>query len=286
VTVNQCIPLVTATRCGNRAFASGEGIPLHKSRRAVNLQFGRKVVTVQTGTGVLSPSSIIIDLPGLPDVEEAHFEGDVMYTDAFEVKIGSFEDLHFRKSSRFDTLNAARSLRPWIHPYDHSITKAMLIHLYDLDVSSRGLEKDILERQERALRESGSIPELVQHLMGIGYGLTPSGDDFILGILAVLSLQGTDLSDLSPIIYDYENPFSRTILEDACEGCFSEPLLGLMNYLATGACPPGAVEALLCVGSTSGRDTLAGMFYALHQSGSGWGREPGSGFGEARSLLE
>ncbi len=284
--VIQYIPAVNVTRCGNRAFASGEGIPLHQSRRALNLQFGRKVVTVQTGTGVLSPSSIIIDLPGLPDVEEAYFEGDVMSTDAFEVKIGSFEDLHFRSSSCINILNAARSLRPWIHPYDHSIAKAMLIHLYDLDVSSRGLEKDMVKRQERVLRESETLPEMVQHLMGIGYGLTPSGDDFILGILAVLSLQGRDLSDFRMIIHEYENPFSRTILEDACEGCFSEPLLELMNCLATGACPPGAVEALLRVGSTSGCDTLAGMFYALHQSCSGWGREPGNGVGEAGSFLE
>jgi len=64
--------------------------------------------------------------------------------------------------------------------------------------------------------------------------LTPSGDDFILGIIALQSLAGRDLTGLHEIIRDYENPFSRTILEDACEGCFSEPLLALMTHLAYG----------------------------------------------------
>lgn len=102
--------------------------------------------------------------------------------------------------------------------------------------------------------------------MGIGYGQTPSGDDFILGLIAVLSLQGRDLSGLATIIHEYDNPFSRTILEDACSGCFSEPLLALMNHLAGGTCPSDAAEALIRVGSTSGRGTLAGMYYGLHQS--------------------
>ena len=273
MTIIQHAPLVTATRCGNRALASGEGVPLHRSRKALNLQFGRKVVTVQISTGVLSPSSIMVDLPELPDVEEAHFEGDVMRTDIFEVKIDSFEDLHFRRRPRFDSCKAIKCLNPWIRPYDHSIAKAMLICLYDLEVACYGLEKDIVGRQEQVLRESGSLPELVERLLGLGYGLTPSGDDFILGILAVLSLRGRDLSDLCGIIHGYENPFSRTILEDACAGCFSEPVLTLMNYLAAGKCQPDAVEALLHIGSTSGRDTLAGMYYALLRSDPDWGYE-------------
>jgi hypothetical protein len=260
----QEIPQVNTIRCGNRAIASGKGIPLYRSKRTVNLQFGRKVVTVCTGPGVLSPSSIMVDLPALPDVEEALFEGNIICTDAFQVKLGSTVDLHFERTGKFDASQAFRLLRPWIKPFDHSIVKATLINLYDLDISSHGPEKDIVVKQERVLRESGSLTELVNDLLGVGYGLTPSGDDFILGIIALQSLAGRDLTGLHEIIHDYENPFSRTILEDACEGCFSEPLLALMTHLAYGDCPPDVVKALLCVGSTSGWDTLAGMFYALH----------------------
>jgi len=277
MTGNQQIPLITATRCGNRAFASGDGMLLHRSRRAINLQFGRKVVTVQMWPGVLSPSSILVDLSCLPDVEEAHFDGNVMTTDRFAVKIGSSEDLRFRGRAGLNPRNVAMTLRPWIRPYDHSITKAMLIYLYDLEVPSHGLEKEIVIRQERAFRESGSLAELASRLMGIGYGLTPSGDDFILGVIAALSLQGRDLSGLGTIIHAYDNPFSRTILEDACSGCFSEPLLALMNSLAGGTCPPEAAEALLRVGSSSGRDTLAGMYFGFYQTSPGRAWEPGTG---------
>lgn len=271
------LPLIAAIRCGNRAFASGKGTLLHRSRGAINLQFGRKVVTVQVCPGVLSPSSILVDHPGLPDVKEAHFEGDVMKTDMFEVTIGSVENLHFGKRAVLNTRKAARSLRPWIRPHDFSIAKALLIHLYDLEVSSHGREKEIVVLQELALRESGSIPDLTSRLMGIGFGQTPSGDDFILGLLAVLSLQGRDLAGLRTIIHEYNNPYSRTILEDACAGCFSEPLLALMNHLAEGSCPADVAEALLRVGSTSGQDTLAGMYYTLHQSCPGCAWEPVTG---------
>jgi hypothetical protein len=272
------VPLITAARCGNRAFATGEGTILHRSSRAINLQFGRKVITLMTGPQPLSPSSILLDLPALPDIREACFEGDLMSTDAFAMKVGSFADLRFRNRGIIDTRYATRSLRPWILPYDRSIAKAMLISLYDISVSSRGLERDLVVRQERAFRESGSPGDLARRLLGIGYGLTPSGDDFILGLIAVLSLQGSDLTEISAIVRGYDNAFSRTILEDACAGSFPEPLLGLMNHLAAGVCPPDAVEALINVGSTSGRDTLAGMYYALYHSGpgSGWVRDTGT----------
>jgi len=265
----QKIPHVSTIRCGNRAIASGKGIPLYQSKRTVNLQFGRKVVTVCTGPGVLSPSSILVDLPSLPNVEEALFEGNSIRTDTFQVKLGFSVDLHFERTGKFDAPRALRSLRPWIKTHNHSIVKAILINLYDLEISSHGSEKDIVAKQERVLRESGSLSELVNGLLGVGYGLTPSGDDFILGIIALQSMAGRDLTGLHEVIRDYENPFSRTILEDACEGCFSEPLLVLMNHLAYGNCPPDAVRALLGVGSTSGWDTLAGMFYALHHVVSG-----------------
>lgn len=137
----QQISLIAATWCGNCAFASGEGVLLHRNKRAINLLFGRKVLTLQTCPGVLSLSLILVGLPDLPEVTKAHFEGDVMSTDTFKVKTGSFEDLQFRRRAGLNTRNAARSLRPWIRPYDHSIAKAMLIYLYDLEVSRTGLER-------------------------------------------------------------------------------------------------------------------------------------------------
>jgi hypothetical protein len=259
-------PFLKVFRCGNRVSASGRGTILHRSTRAVNLKFGRKVVTLQAGPGFLSPSSILVDLPRMPDVQEAFFDGDVLCTDAFRVRITGVENLRFNQKDGFDIRFAFTSLHPFIRPHDHSIVKAMLRSLYNLEIGSQGLEKDIVARQERILRCSRSLSELTKGLLGIGYGLTPSGDDFILGIIAALSLQGRDMSRLRTAIEEYENPFSRTILEDACEGCFSEPLLALMNCISSERDPRDAVGALLRVGSTSGHDTLAGIYYGLYKS--------------------
>lgn len=273
VAATQEILRLDTLRCGSRILSSGTGIPLHQSRRAMNIQFGRRVVTIQTSGSILSPSSMQVDVPALPEIEEAFLKGDHLQTDAFEVKLGVSENLQFMMKGTFDAQYAYRFLHPWIRAYDHSIAKAVLIHLYDHEVSCHGLEKDFVVKQERVLRESGSLAELAKGLLGIGYGLTPSGDDFILGMVAILHLQRRDPAAIRTVISSYENPFSRTILEDACKGHFAEPLLSLMDHLACGKCTPDAIEAVLSVGSTSGRDTLAGMYYALHQSVSGTGRE-------------
>jgi hypothetical protein len=269
-----------AIRCGSRAVAPGKGFPLHKGKRAVNLQFGRRVVTVQNRTGILSPSAILVDLPDLPDIGEAYFTGNILCTDSFQVRIGSKEELHFERRGAFSAHDAFRLLHPWIRAWDRSIAKAMIISLYDYDIRSCGLEEDIVAKEAAILRESSSLRKLAERLLGLGYGLTPSGDDFILGILAVMSLGGRDPAALRPAISRYENPFSRTILEDAGDGYFSEPLLSLMNHLACGKCPPDAIRALLRVGSSSGRDTLAGMYYALYRAiaddGRLWEPETGS----------
>lgn len=100
-------------------------------------------------------------------------------------------------------------------------------------------------------------PDAVRWI-GLGAGLTPSYDDMCVGVMAVCHALG------KPI------PFAITSREDttdislrylllAQEGRFGEPVCDVINALFGKGSLVFSVNALKCVGSTSGMDMLCGM---------------------------
>ena len=115
---------------------------------------------------------------------------------------------------------------------------------------------------------SASLPQ-IKDLMGLGRGLTPSGDDFINGLLLVLNripqragLQ-PQLSEFNQQIVDLA--FSKTtslsanLIEAATLGSADERLLYAVDGLLTGSLQTNEILAALdAYGSSSGVDALAG----------------------------
>jgi Protein of unknown function (DUF2877) len=261
-------PLIPVIRWASRASLTGRGTPIHQGRKAANLRFGRRVVTLQARGGVLTPSSIILDLPELPWIRYSWFDEGGLNTDRFRTRLASPESLLLARQSSLDCRRLFRALVPHVRPSRGSIANAVLNHLYGVEWICKGLEKAIFRRQLKALSEAASPGEIARRLLGLGYGLTPSGDDFVLGMIGIFYLEGLDLSELEGIITEYDNPFSRTMLEDALEGFYAEPVLALLRHFSRGDCPPEAVRAVQAMGSTSGKDTVAGMLYGLYLSGA------------------
>ena len=115
-----------------------------------------------------------------------------------------------------------------------------------------------------------------QRLIGWGEGLTPAGDDFLVGLLAALhALMQNDparrhLHDaLAAQIASHvqrTTPIAAHYLLLGAAGHFSEPLLGLRNALFTQAdasLVDTALRRALAVGATSGADTVAGLLAGL-----------------------
>ena len=110
--------------------------------------------------------------------------------------------------------------------------------------------------------------------IGEGQGLTPSGDDFICGVLLTLNrwkavLQpGIDLNQFNRrIINDAiaeTTALSANLIELSAKGQADERLIGAVDYLFTGE---GSIAnlhaALLSYGSSSGLDTFSGMITIL-----------------------
>ena len=108
-------------------------------------------------------------------------------------------------------------------------------------------------------------------LIGLGAGLTPAGDDFLVGFLAGLWCSaGADpgrrafLAGLGASIAatDRTNVISRRFLEAAVVGEVSERLALVADRIAHAAVPDAvesAVRAALAVGASSGADGMIGF---------------------------
>jgi len=132
--------------------------------------------------------------------------------------------------------------------------------------SLAGWLQRVLERDTPEL-PPGSITKLV----GLGPGLTPSGDDFLVGMLVVLSLAGRfDLvaavdQVIRPTLEESTGPISRLHLAAALDGESSERLHVMVNAVLAGDHDVLASRLVLIsqVGHSSGWDTLAGAVTVL-----------------------
>jgi hypothetical protein len=118
-----------------------------------------------------------------------------------------------------------------------------------------------------ALRSGADPVSALSKILGLGRGLTPSGDDFIAGYLLAearsrSALPGKD--SLIPAAYAKTTTLSASLIECAALGSADERLLQACDALITGALPPTEIYALLSAyGSSSGLDAFAGMVTLL-----------------------
>ena len=103
-------------------------------------------------------------------------------------------------------------------------------------------------------------------LLGLGEGLTPAGDDCLVGALAVLHAVGHPALVHAPAVataiarvaVERTTAVGREFVVHALAGRFSEPVLALLRARS----PLEAADAATCLaglGATSGADTLAGL---------------------------
>jgi hypothetical protein len=115
---------------------------------------------------------------------------------------------------------------------------------------------------------AAASPEPVQALMGLGPGLTPSGDDVLAGALALLDalMERRGHAALARAITDaprgLTSPLSDCLLRAAAAGLVGETLCRAVSAIISGA-PETAVATIRNIGHSSGWDMLAGIATAL-----------------------
>jgi hypothetical protein len=125
-------------------------------------------------------------------------------------------------------------------------------------------------RQALQSKNAAAAAEAVSAFLGCGRGLTPSGDDFALGLLLAINRWGMLTWDSAwrstldeKVIQAARlktTSLSAGLLECAAAGQADERLVNAVDYLFTGRGEPARLAAALSGwGSSSGIDALAGM---------------------------
>lgn len=138
----------------------------------------------------------------------------------------------------------------------------------------RGWLADSLREPPRAVQ----IPSDAEALLGLGPGLTPAGDDFVVGML--VALHGLRLTTTAKVLAAWvkrkaaarTNEISVAHLLAACSGEASAPVHAVLNALMQ---PDQAelserVHALAGLGHSSGWDALGGVITVCGAGTPGW----------------
>ena len=122
----------------------------------------------------------------------------------------------------------------------------------------------------RAEIDTAAVTETVRGLVGLGVGLTPSGDDVLSGILVATCLPGAALAPLRLTIAAAVQdalaltvPISASFLTDAIRGRAHSRVLDLLHALAGHGDLHAAHAAVLEIGHRSGLDLSAGLALGL-----------------------
>lgn len=109
-------------------------------------------------------------------------------------------------------------------------------------------------------------------MLGLGPGLTPSGDDFLVGLFAMLNVPGSPcrgwLGGGTAVLEhagDATHAISLAALEAAAGGRVRESIVALIEALLHGS-PASLFHPLrrvLAIGATSGADLVAGILAGL-----------------------
>lgn len=129
-------------------------------------------------------------------------------------------------------------------------------------------------RQAWLSRDVATTAASMMPLLGMGAGLTPSGDDLALGFLLALNrwgqvlAPGLDLKLLNREIvraaYERTTLLSANLIDCASQGQADERLILGLDGLLSETCDPGASAASLASwGNSSGVDALVGMGLAI-----------------------
>ena len=137
------------------------------------------------------------------------------------------------------------------------------------------IEEKILDVQRELVTSNDLLnAERVKDLLGSGNGLTPSGDDFILGLLLALNrwkdvlAPYSDLKSLNQQVvaaaYDKTTMLSANLVDCAACGLADERLIGGLDWLMCGdAHNFHTIDEMLSWGSSSGVDVFVGFAAAL-----------------------
>ena len=251
-------------------------------RKAVNLKSGNLLLTLQPRGSVLSPISLMANCTE-EELAELPFASGKALSVTLNIEHASCQDLFLparKLSSHVYIENLHKKIRQAIAMAENS----------DLPPHMRGVElilnqpnlvgeslymnaiQNILLQFRQSIGDSAKMADTLCRLIGLGIGLTPSGDDFLCGFLAGLRMSSSVSSHIPTAESDSfrqileekilshlnrTNEISAAFLHCAALGQFSAPVHLLRNPKITAE---QIYQAFSGIGHSSGIDTLCGIY--------------------------
>ena len=153
----------------------------------------------------------------------------------------------------------------------NSVLPGNTIHIPDIPSFDHHLTQFLAALEQNKSTMGG---EELSSLLGLGSGLTPLGDDLILGVILTLNrwgqvlIPGQGLEELNDNLLinakEKTTALSASLLSCAIEGAADERLLAVLDSFFSGdESSPRDLDNLLKWGSSSGIGVLAGMVLVL-----------------------
>lgn len=260
-----------------------EGIVHSVFASACNIAVGDLLVTVHDAGLRHTPTSIRVAIGGTARWAPIVRVGDrASFTDG-QLYFGA-HTLDLREIPRWTPAERVTSIT-------RAVARERLAQLLDLHqappVRTSSALTFTVARDVVTLREIVSAPAgarigqdeinaVIHRLIGAGEGLTPSGDDVLVGLLAALS-RGVEARESVPIFAPVAEAVLRNIhrttdvsahyLRLATREFFGEALTDLVDAVVSGASIDTVHQRtldVLSVGASSGSDALVGVLLGLH----------------------
>lgn len=251
-------------------------------RKAVNLKAGNQLLTLQPRGSVLSPISLITDCTE-EELTELPFTANKALSITLKTEHASRQDLFLsarKLSSHVYTENLHKKIRQAIAMAENSDLpphmRGVELILNQPDLAEESLYMNavqtILLQFRQAIGDSVKMADTLCRLIGLGIGLTPSGDDFLCGFLAGLRMSSSVSSQILTVKSDNfrqilekkicshlnrTNEISAAFLHCAALGQFSIPIHLLLSSEITAE---QIYQAFSGIGHSSGIDTLCGIY--------------------------
>ncbi len=251
-------------------------------RKTINLDVNGQILALQTKGSPLSPISLITDL-GQEDMDasnlQVHQQVSIKNLSYKEAQVLDLALNPYKACSRKEDLQILKtSLRAVIASSNTKGFDLIFNHSKEVDdnLILRAAGNHLLSLQELLEEPDLSATKAARQatkLLGLGIGLTPSGDDFLSGLLAGLILCDQNESAFARALKEEitghlkdTNDISRAFLSCALKGQFSQSIKMLQEN--PGADPGTIQENFQNIGHSSGIDSLCGIFFCLEHFGT------------------
>lgn len=236
----------------------------------VELAGAPRVVALETRHGVGLPNAVVTDAGSWPDGTVQLAAGTAGSVGAGAVSVGPVQVAPDRVWDPLAALDLDQQVAERLGALADAVPDADGEHAHELRVRAGRLAASL------AGRDAAATLGAAVSLVGLGPGLTPSGDDVLAGAIAAGRAAArarrhvaddTWLADLgaevAAVAVGRTTSLSASLLWHAARGEMARPARHVLRALGGHTPLAPAIDSLVAVGHSSGRDLAAGMVLGL-----------------------